>query len=291
MNCEFCIFYKNRKTSVDLGLFGKILRQAKQSGYNRISLTGGEACIHPQFDELIKAIVNEKLDFSIVSNGYEYKRYASLLKKCKKNFKHITFSLDSHKEELQDKLRKEGSYKNVIAAIKFFVKNGIGVSVSILLNKYNYKDIEDYVCFIEKLNVKDIRFLSVIPTGKNKRFVLTDKEREECCEKINNLRNKVKTKLRIMSSLNTAEGVGFCNDLDLSSLAVNPDGELLFCCDINEKGAVLGSLKKEKLGDLIKKGHKVSSYLKEKRNEHLYTQVFFEGFNTCWFCYNNFQKP
>ena len=240
MNCEFCLFYENKKTSIDLGLFKKILTQAKQSGYNRISLTGGEACIHPQFDELIKAVVNEKLDFGIVSNGYEHKRYSDLLKKYKKNFKHITFSLDSHKEELQDKLRKKGSYKKVITAIEIFIKNGIGVSVSVLLNKYNYKDVEDYVYFVEKLNVKDIRFLSVIPTEKNKRFVLTDKKREECCEKINNLRNKVKTQLRIMSSLNTAEGVDFCNALDLSSLAVNPNGELIFFGDTVGDGAVFG---------------------------------------------------
>jgi MoaA/NifB/PqqE/SkfB family radical SAM enzyme len=278
MDCPFCLFYKNKRTSIDLQLFTNLL------DYQLINLTGGEACCHPKFNELVKEIVNENFKFGIASNGYEYKKYANLLKKCKKNFKYVTFSLDSHREKIHDRLRRKGSFKKVISAIKYFVKKGVDVKVSICLNKENYKDIEDYVYFIEKLKVKDIRFLSVIPTKKNKRFVLTDKEREECCEKINNLKSKVKTNLRIMSSLNTAKEIDFCRALDLSGLSVNPDGELIFCCDIHEKGAVLGSLKSNNLKDLIKEAYKISYYLREKRKEHLYTQVFFEGFNSCFFC-------
>lgn len=284
MKCPFCLFYEHKTRFIDLNLFKKIIKEAKLLGYDTIALTGGEPCMHPMFDELIEAITNENLDFWIVSNGFNYEKYAALLKKHKKNFRHITFSLDSYKEDVHDKLRTKGSYKKVIAAIKFFTENGIDVKVSICLNKLNYKDIESHVYFLDKLKVKDIRFLSVIPTEKNKAFVLTDKERAECCETINKLRNKVNIKLRIMSSLNTAEGINFCSALDLSGLAVNPDGKLIFCCDINEEGAVLGSLKKEKLSDLIKKSHEVSNYLKEKRKMHLYTNAFFEGFNTCFFC-------
>lgn len=290
MDCPFCFFYYNKKISIELNLFKKIIKQAKLLGYDTISLTGGEPCIHPNFNDLINAIINEKLDFGIASNGYHYQKYFSLLKKHKKNFRYITFSLDSHIEKIHNKLRKRDSFKRVIQAIKLFVNNRIDVKVSICLNKYNHKNIEDYTYFVEKLKVKDIRFLSVIPTDKNREFVLTDKERDECYKKVNNLTGKVNVKLRIMSSLKTAEGIDFCSALDLSGLAVNPSGELIFCCDINEKGAILGSLKKNKLSDLIKQGYKISNYLKEKRKEHLYNKIFFDGFNTCYFCNKYLKK-
>lgn len=284
MNCPFCLFYFNKKKVMSLALFKKIIKQIKPLGYDTIALTGGEPIMHPKFNDLIELIINENLDFGIASNGYEYKKYANLLKKYKGNLKYIAFSLDSHKEKIHDKLRKKGSFKKTIEAIKLFSKEGINVKVAICLNKQNYKDIQDYIFFIEKLGVKDIKFLSVIATKKNKLFVLTDNERGECCKKINDLRDKVEVKLRILSSLNTPESTNFCSALDLSALTINPNGELIFCCDINGKGAILGSLKNNKLADLIKKGHKISNYLIEKKKEHLYTNTLFEGFNTCFFC-------
>ena len=58
----------------------------------------------------------------------------------------------------------------------------------------------------------------------------------------------------------------------------------MFCCDIGEKGAVIGSLKHNKLEDLIKKGEKISDYLKNKRRNYLDGNKAFQGFNTCKFC-------
>jgi sulfatase maturation enzyme AslB (radical SAM superfamily) len=195
----------------------------------------------------------------------------------------MTFSLDSHKKEIHDKLRRKGSYKRTIEAIKYFSKK-IDVKVSICLNKENYKNVKDYILFLDNFGIKDIRFLSVIPTPKNKNFVLTDKQREACCKIINKLRDKINIKLRIISSLSTAKGVDFCSALNLSGLTINPKGELVFCCDIGERGAVIGSLKHNKLKGLIKKGEKISNNLKNKRKNYLDENKTFQGFNTCAFC-------
>lgn len=283
MDCRFCFLRSEQKNlSISLSLFKNIISQAKNCGFELIHLTGGEPILHPNFNQLIDQIIEHKLNFGLSSNGYYYKKYDFLTQS--NNFKYITFSLDSHRSEIHDKLRIKGSFKRIVNAIDLFVQEGIDVKVSICLNKYNYKEIEEYVYFINKLNVKDIRFLSVIPTGNNQEFLLTDIQKKQCCDTINSLRNKVAINLRIMSSLHTAEGVKFCSALDLSGMAVDSEGNLRFCCDCNTKGSILGSLKNKKLPFLMKKGCRIVDYLTEKRKEYLYTNTLFDGFNSCIFC-------
>lgn len=285
MCCEFCLFYKNqsKKESIDLNLLKKILKEARFLNFERIGLTGGEVCIHPKFDELVDLVVKEGFYFGIVSNGYEYERYIPLLK-YKEKFDYISFSLDAANVRLQDKLRKKGSFKKVTKAIKFFSQNGIKTHVQMCLNKFNMDQMKKVAVLSEKLGADRVRYLSVIPTEKNKKYILSDEERQDCYKKITQIMNEVKITLLSSSSLHTEKVVDFCRALDLTDMGINPNGELIFCCDIYEGGAILGPLKKESLSDLIKKGYELSNYLKEKRKLNLYTNTFFEGFDSCNFC-------
>jgi hypothetical protein len=95
-----------------------------------------------------------------------------------------------------------------------------------------------------------------------------------------------------MGSLCAGEGIDFCRALDdLCGMAVSPEGNLIFCCDAPVNNAVIGSLKKNSLQDLIQKGLEISNHLKEIRKDHIiYKQSFFEGFNTCVFCNEYLRK-
>jgi len=72
--------------------------------------------------------------------------------------------------------------------------------------------------------------------------------------------------------------------LNLNGFTVNPYGELIFCCDTIYRGAVLGSLKKHSLKELMKKAKDVAKRLKKIREMHIKQNRFFEGFDSCEFC-------
>ncbi len=281
MDCKLCC-YKHNPDSIDLNLLRNVLQQAKKLKYTNLGLTGGgEVCLHPEFSKLIEICVEESFDFTISSNGYEFEKYILLLEKYEKNFKSIIFSLDSTKRKLQDKLRIKGSYDQVIKAIKHF-NNKIYTSVSFCLNKYNKNQIKGFIALSTNLNIKTIRFLSVIPTGRNDEYVLSDKEKQECINEIYSYQKESKINIKIQSSLFASEGIGFCVALDLRGITLTPDGRLLICCDA--PGSDLGSLKAHSLEELLEKGHQESYKLKRVRKYHLYTNSTFEGFNTCIFC-------
>ena len=285
MNCAFCLRGKD-KASIDLKLMKRILEEAKTLGYDTIALTGGEAFMHPKFKELIDLIVKEGFDFTIVSNAKNYEKYIPALKTGK--LKIITFSLDG-KPQTHDSWRGKGSYDKVIEAIKYFSGKTF-VIAAMCINKYNMNEISDVLFAAEKAGAKQLNYSSVIPTGENDPFVLSDREREECLKLVNSLKSRTKLKIVTLSALRTLDKVEFCRALDLSSMTVNPHGKLTFCCDTTGNGAILGDLKKQKLSKLIVKGMKLSNFLKQKKHEQLTKGKTFPGCDTCWFCNKFLEK-
>ncbi|MBF0329008.1 MAG: radical SAM protein [Nitrospirae bacterium] len=284
MNCEFCLFtLKDREQlSIDVSLFKKLLKEAKNLGYGNIVLTGGEPCLHPRFNELVELTVDKGLRFSIVSNGFLSERYIPLLAH-KANFGFIAFSLDSADKEIHDRLRMPGSYEKTVGAVSYFSNHGVITRVQSCLNRFNISEIESLAEVAQKTGATGLRFLSVIATGKNDRFVLSNKEREEAYYKIKAIKKKFTIKLSASSSLYIGYERDFCSSLNLADLAIHPNGDAVFCCDI-KKGGVLGNLGKDSLADILSKGRIAVSSLSEKRKECIDKNNFFEGFNNCYFC-------
>jgi radical SAM protein with 4Fe4S-binding SPASM domain len=279
MNCGFCIRSKN-KTSISLKNVEKILEEAKRLGYDTISMTGGEVYMHPNFYELVRKIVAAGFGFTLVSNGWNYEKYIPLLD-YPGRFKKITFSLDGNKKT-HDFLRTKGSYDRIMKAIKFFLgKTEVGINMC--LNKFNFNQIEEVFKILQKAGVKYLNFSSIIPTGHNGKFILTDAEREKSASLIDNLAKDTFMNIRTLSGLRTLNQVEFCLALNLHSISINPNGKVSFCCDLIGDGAIIGDIKKDKLSRILERGFRISNFLKEKKFEQLKKKKF-EGCNTCFFC-------
>src|SRR6056297_3060826 len=81
--CPFCIWKyacnEDYKTEISLERFEKYLKLGKKAGYNFISLSGGEICLHSKFKEIIKLCVKYQFKFSFVSNGKQWEEYKFIL--------------------------------------------------------------------------------------------------------------------------------------------------------------------------------------------------------------------
>ena len=54
---------------ISLDLLSEVLPQARSLGIDHVALTGGEAALHPQFDQLVEMIVDVGFTWSVVTNG------------------------------------------------------------------------------------------------------------------------------------------------------------------------------------------------------------------------------
>jgi MoaA/NifB/PqqE/SkfB family radical SAM enzyme len=254
-------------------------------GLEVVGFTGGEAGLHPQFEELVSQTVSRGLRFSIVSNGFDAGLYEDLLDRYRQSVSHLTFSVDSHKAAIHDALRCPGSFGHVVEAVRHFASDGFDVRVSLCLGRRNGRGLRRYVRFVESLGASTIRFLSVIPNGRNEDLLLTDRQRETCHRTIRRLRRSTDCGVQVMSSLKTRSQIAFCDALDLECLGITPAGEVLFCCDLTAEGGVLGSLRAQPLTELVSRGRETAEFLQEVRAGHLRTNTTYEGIDSCRFCY------
>ncbi len=291
LKCQHCLRgYADERPDFPLELLDKLLVEALPFGANHVALTGGEPHLHPQFEQLVEKIVAYGYTWHFVSNGQQTEPYLPLMEKYRESFRHVTLSIDGATAKTHDELRQRpGAFEKVVAAARRYVELGYKVRLSSTLNQKNQNELADLVELGAQLGAYALGFAGTIPTPWNQELVLSDQEALELYQQSLALRRQVSLELQTVSSLHTRGGVNFCNILNLCELAFNSRGELIFCCDTTENGAVIGALREFSLAHLIKRWLVQSSHLQAKRAEWIAAGKMGEKFDTCRFC-NNFLK-
>lgn len=140
------------------------------------------------------------------------------------------------------------------------------------------------------MGINGIEFSGTIPAQWNQHLVLKDVEAFELFQQITEIRKNKKLKILTASALYTSGGVNFCSVLNLKNLAVNSAGDLIFCCDTIENGAIIGSLNDNPLANLIQMFLEQSAKLQSQRAEWIANGTMGEGFDTCAFCNQYFDE-
>lgn len=266
-------------------LLPKLLMEARPFGARHVALTGGEPFLHPQFTEMVETIVNAGYAWRFVSNGWQTKPYLPLLAKYGESVPYIALSVDGENSETHDTNRgRVGSFKRVMKATNIYRKLGFSIRWSVCMNKQNKRQLEKILHLAEKLDVSMMNVAGINPTPWNTDLVLTDEESLALCKQAMELSENTKIKISIRSSLQTGRGINFCKHLQLDNLSVNTNGEVIFCCDTQKNGAVIGSLREDSLDILLKKWLAVSKSLQEERIEYIQKGNMGIGFDSCAFC-------
>lgn len=134
-----------------------------------IQLTGGEATLHPYFNDIVNALDVPSL--TLLTNGSRlYKMDDSILHKLTG----IQISLYGCTENEYSKYAFSNDFKNVCKGIKRASALDIELTVAIILRKSNLDIIEKYINLLQDLGVKDIRFGASLKSGRNKSSQETD---------------------------------------------------------------------------------------------------------------------
>ena len=103
LKCQHCLrgFPENRQ-DFPLDLLDKLLTEASVFGARQVGLTGGEAYLHPQFEQMVETIVRYGYTWHFTSNGQSTKVYLPLMKRTREQFTHLTVSIDGVNAETHD---------------------------------------------------------------------------------------------------------------------------------------------------------------------------------------------
>jgi|CXWL01.1.fsa_nt_gi MoaA/NifB/PqqE/SkfB family radical SAM enzyme len=292
LHCEHCLRgYPQDKTDFPLPLLDKLLTEAMTFGAKHVGLTGGEPHLHREFDQLVERIMSYGYSWGFASHGQRTEPYLPLMEKYRDRFKYARLSLDGAIPATHDEVRgRKGSFEHVVESAKLYKERGFPVYFVTSLNQKNKGEVQALINLAEAVGVKGITFSGTIPARWNQHLVLKDKEAVELFQQISEARKEKNIEIRTASALHTKGGINFCNALNMKTLAVNSDGELIFCCDTIENGAVIGSLHDENLLPLVQKELEYSAKLQTQRASQIADGNMREGFDTCAFCNQYFDK-
>ena len=120
---------------------------------------GGEFTLHPDIFKIVK--LAKLLGFKtihIISNGRKYNDENFLKQLIKNGVNRFSVSIHSHKPEIEDYLtQRPGGFEEKIQGLKNLVKLKQQVSVNLVINNLNYKDILETLKYFNKLGVNDFR--------------------------------------------------------------------------------------------------------------------------------------
>lgn len=160
LNCTFCHNEgqpkpETKSTFLEANEIIYLSRIAKDFGYTKFKLTGGEPTLHPQIIKIVEGITNlEVEDLSIITNGTTLKRLAEPLKKAGLQRLNVSlYTLNS------DKFKREngGTAKllnRIVEGIDIAIQNGFD---SIKLNYiWVQNNMEDFLSVVEFANKRSL---------------------------------------------------------------------------------------------------------------------------------------
>ena len=167
--CLFCTVSNEHEKEMELKEVKKLIKQLVKQGTKRIDFTGGEPTIKKELPKIFKyAKESGILRVALQTNGINLHNKTFLKELVDNGLEFITLSFHSHKKETYNKITGKKHYNKSIKALENISNSNINYSVSYVINKLNYKDINDFIDFIENYNPVSLYFSFLRPNGRTK---------------------------------------------------------------------------------------------------------------------------
>ena len=269
MNCLHCYNRENKNIDMDYEEIIKYINFANENHVHTFTLTGGEACLHPKFNEICAYLKENrhKLEnirkITLQTNGYIQNMDLEQLQGF--DYIHLSFDVDENGA-------RNISSKKTIELAKRLQELNIKPYLFTTVHKKNL-DYIDEIVKIANENEIPIAFNFCIDTGKDKEFLLSKEEKIFAIQKlleyekrgkINKLRNPYVNAYKKMC-LDDEESFrikGGCT-AGVTSCSILANGDVIPCPFVRIKA---GNIHEEPLGKIWLE----SELLKELRNRKNY---------------------
>ncbi len=168
--CRHCLFGSSLNDGLELSgrQILERVRQAHELGCRLFALTVGEPFIHPDFSEILRAILElPETHVVILTNGLQLRPWV------RKPFWnperiHLQVSLDGIKES-HDAIRGKGTFDRVCRELQWLKHHGIPFAVSVCPTRRNLKDIPRLVDLAGELEASHMHFMWYFVRGRGKK--------------------------------------------------------------------------------------------------------------------------
>lgn len=292
LHCKYCFYDDDMKNRKDLPLeewllfFNELGKLAVQS----ITLSGGELFVRKDIWKMIDSIIENKMRYSILSNGTLIDERTIENFQTGKRFKRlnsIQVSIDGSCAEIHDKSRDRGSFEKAIKGLKLLKENNFPVTVRTTIDRYNVNDLDNIArLLLEDIGLPSFSTNDAMPMGagcfNQEEITLTSRQQYQAILKLAELQKKYKGRIQAQAGplakwhgyremeeslrqgkpLNPRMGYLTACGCVFSKLAVHHDGTITPCNMLAD--LELGRINKDSIVD-IWNNHTLLKKLKDRR--------------------------
>lgn len=259
LKCSFCGLCELRentdKSELTTNEWEEVYSSAKKLGTLITSISGGEPLLRKDLETIIEFATKRGISVHLCTNGTLIdKERAKNLEKA--GTKTISFSLDSHIEEIHDSIRGKGQFRKTLDGIENIKTYSptIRISINAVLCKKNFSGIHKLVQFAKEVGAIQIKFAPIhtnlLHKFKNKsdwnEFYFCENDLEKLNQEIKKIYSECKRVKMLTTSYTFYNGIvrNFTMGNKFSCYAgyldciITPDGRVGACCDIESNLSV-----------------------------------------------------
>lgn len=281
LSCNYCYndssIYKNQYMNMDT--FNNLLMSiSSKKNISTIILSGGEPLIHPKIEDICTLISQYGLLYRIYTNGTLITPdFIKIIRKARPS---IQITLDSSDQEINDKYKGKGSFKQIYDSIELLNKNYNMENVLIRCN-LNYelltsdRALRQYISLLKTLEVKYAFFSLINAQGRAKHCLFPTKIKD--MRQIQEFSNRVKT-LAIENDISiTGPKIGVCHYCPYTAtqtykgeyiIHITPNGDVYPCNGLAYTNNLLGNINDSDILDIIS-GEQMHNFIRKVQRRSL----------------------
>lgn len=149
LSCRYCYYadsMKNVKTEVATERWLEFFGEMGNLGVRRVTLSGGEVFVRPDFFTLLDGIITNKMRYKILTNGtLVTEDVVEALSTGKRRIRMdaVQVSIDGSCAEVHDQSRPPASFSRAVRGLRLLKGAGFPVTVRVTLNHHNIDDLDN----------------------------------------------------------------------------------------------------------------------------------------------------
>lgn len=152
LNCPHCFMKAGKRLDKELTEeeWNRVLTEFTECGGKAVTFTGGEPLLHPGFRQIVEKAHGMGLQVTVLTNGILWTD--ELIDHLSDCLTEVQISIDGVDDASNAKVRKAGTFEQLVRNVSRFSKNGVRVSVATTFTQDNLDTAPRYAELVGRIN-------------------------------------------------------------------------------------------------------------------------------------------